>query len=74
LNNHLAHAVLFDEELDRLHSQSPERYAAVAERIRPLLTIQMTEMAKKLVRNRRALHNLRQAAQGADEGRESREG
>jgi len=59
LTNHLAHAVFFAQELDRLSSEAPERYAAVARRVRPLVDIQMTEMAKKLVSNRRELHRLR---------------
>jgi glycosyltransferase involved in cell wall biosynthesis len=56
---HLAHAVFFEEELDRLRSELPSRYANVSNRILPLVGIQMTEMAKKLVRNRRELDNLR---------------
>jgi glycosyltransferase involved in cell wall biosynthesis len=52
--NHLAHAVLMEEELDRLRAEAPERYGPIAERIMPLLTIQMAEMSKKLVRVRRA--------------------
>ena len=53
--NHLAHAVLMEEELDRLRSEAPERYGPIAERIIPLLAIQMAEMSKKFVRARRAL-------------------
>ena len=58
LTNHLAHAIFFDEELDRLRSQSP-RYSAIAERIQPLVGTQIIEMARKSVRNRRDLHQLR---------------
>jgi hypothetical protein len=47
---HLAHAVLMEEELTRLRSEAPERYGLVADRILPLLAIQMAEMSKKLVR------------------------
>jgi hypothetical protein len=54
---HLAHAVLMEEELERLSIAAPERYAAVARRIMPLVHIQMMEMAKKLVRLRRS-HDL----------------
>jgi glycosyltransferase involved in cell wall biosynthesis len=48
--NHLAHATLMEEELDRQRLADPERYNAMAERIKPLLNIQLAEMAKKLVR------------------------
>jgi glycosyltransferase involved in cell wall biosynthesis len=58
LTTHLKHAIFFDEELDRLRSESPQRYAAVANRIQPLVGIQITEMTRKLVRNRRELHQL----------------
>jgi glycosyltransferase involved in cell wall biosynthesis len=51
--NHLAHAVLMDEVLDKLRVEAPDRYGPIAERIMPLLTIQMVEMSKKLVRSRR---------------------
>jgi glycosyltransferase involved in cell wall biosynthesis len=47
--SHLAHAVLMEEELRRLVAEAPERYGAVARRIVPLLTLQLAEMAKKLV-------------------------
>jgi len=48
----LAHAVLMQDELRRLRMQQPDRYADVAERIEPLLSIQVSEMAKKLVSTR----------------------
>ncbi|MFZ3353824.1 MAG: glycosyltransferase family 2 protein [Xanthobacteraceae bacterium] len=48
--NHLAHATFMEEELDRLQVEDPERYCPVAARIKPLLNIQLSEMAKKLVR------------------------
>jgi len=38
--------------LTRLSSEQPARYAEMAERIAPLLTVQTIEMAKKLVRAR----------------------
>jgi glycosyltransferase involved in cell wall biosynthesis len=57
--NHLKLAIFFDEELDRLRSESPQRFAAIANRIQPLVGVQITEMARKLVRNRRELHKLR---------------
>lgn len=52
---HIAHAVVMLEELDRLNVTMPERYRELAPRIGPLLTIQAVEMAKKMVRNRIAL-------------------
>jgi glycosyltransferase involved in cell wall biosynthesis len=68
LRTHLAHAVFFDEELDRLRAQSPARYGDVAGRIRPLVGVQITEMARKLVRNHRELHALRQRVRDLAEG------
>jgi glycosyltransferase involved in cell wall biosynthesis len=50
---HLAHAVLMEEVLDRLRNEEPARYKSIADRIVPLLAIQMAEMSKKLVRSRR---------------------
>ena len=47
---HLAHATLMEEELDKLRAEDPLRYGPVAERILPLLAIQMAETSKKLVR------------------------
>jgi glycosyltransferase involved in cell wall biosynthesis len=47
---HLAHATLMQEELERLRAEAPERYSPVAERIMPLLNVQLVEMSKKLVR------------------------
>jgi glycosyltransferase involved in cell wall biosynthesis len=48
--NHLAHATLMEEELDRMQAERPERYGPIAKRIKPLLAIQLAEMSKKLVR------------------------
>jgi glycosyltransferase involved in cell wall biosynthesis len=47
---HLAHAVLMEEEIDRLRAEAPQRYQPVAQLILPLLKTQMAERAKKLVR------------------------
>ena len=47
---HLAHAVLMEEELNRMLVEAPARYIGVAKTILPLLSIQMAEMSKKLVR------------------------
>lgn len=54
--NHLAHAVMMEEVLDKLRTEEPQHYGPIAARILPLLTTQMAEMSKKLVRSRRA-HN-----------------
>ena len=51
--NHLAHAVLMEEVLDRLRNEEPDRYKSIADRILPLLAIHLAERSKKLVRERR---------------------
>jgi len=51
----LNHAVFMEEELDRLRSERPERYANLAGKTLPLLAIQIVETAKKLVRVERQL-------------------
>lgn len=58
-NSHLAHAVLFRYKIDQLRAQMPSRYADLAERIMPLVTIQIVEMASKLVRTRIELDQIR---------------
>jgi glycosyltransferase involved in cell wall biosynthesis len=57
---HIAHAVVMMEQLDRLSLTMPGRYAELAPRIGPLLTTQAVEMAKKMVRNRAAMQELRE--------------
>jgi glycosyltransferase involved in cell wall biosynthesis len=68
LIGHIAHALLMEEEIDRLRNEMPQRYNSVAERINPLITIQLSEMAKRLARvsrrsgtlflnTRQAMHN-----------------
>jgi glycosyltransferase involved in cell wall biosynthesis len=47
---HLAHATLMQEEMIRLAEAMPERYGQIAQRVLPMLTIQLAEQAKKLVR------------------------
>jgi len=69
LTNHLVRRVFFDEELDRVGAESPQRFGVVANKIRPLVAVQITEMARKLVRNRRELHELRQQQKSSDGGR-----
>jgi hypothetical protein len=59
--NHIAHAVFFDQEIDRLLAMSPDRFAEPARRVRALVKTQITEMARKLDRNRRELHQLRRS-------------
>jgi hypothetical protein len=46
------------EVLDHINTTMPERYAELAPKIGPLLTIQTVEMAKKLVRARAELRWL----------------
>ena len=58
---HLAHATLMLEEIDRLVAETPEQYMPIAERIVPLLNVQLAEMAKKLVRVSRQYGTLAQA-------------
>jgi len=55
---HLAHALLMQEELRRLKGEQRERYAELAERIAPLLTVQITEMGRKLVNARIDLQRI----------------
>jgi dTDP-4-amino-4,6-dideoxygalactose transaminase len=52
-------SLFMQDELTRLAGEMPERYAQLAARISPLLAIQTTEMAKKLVRTRVELEQLR---------------
>jgi glycosyltransferase involved in cell wall biosynthesis len=56
---HIAHAVAMQEELDRLRVSIPARHTELAARIGPLLTIQIVEMAKKLIRTKIELQKLR---------------
>ena len=61
-NGHLNHAVLMQDELRRLSELKPARYHELARKIAPLLTIQTTEMARKLVRTRIQLEKLRRGS------------
>jgi glycosyltransferase involved in cell wall biosynthesis len=55
---HLAHALLMQEELRRLKNEQAERYAELADRVAPLVTVQITEMGRRLVNTRIALQRL----------------
>jgi glycosyltransferase involved in cell wall biosynthesis len=57
-NDHLAHAVLMQEELARLSATMPARHAQLANTIGPLLDIQLVEMAKKLIKTRIELESI----------------
>jgi glycosyltransferase involved in cell wall biosynthesis len=56
---HIAHAIVMLEELDQLSLKMPDRYRELAPHIGPLLTIQVVEMARKMVRNRIELAELK---------------
>jgi glycosyltransferase involved in cell wall biosynthesis/SAM-dependent methyltransferase len=55
---HMAHALLMQETLEKLQERMPERYSSVAEKIGPLLKIQLTEMARKFAKARRELEKI----------------
>jgi len=59
---HLAHALFMQDELTRLGERKPDRYAELAPRISPLVSIQIVEMARKLVRARVELDEFRRRA------------
>lgn len=61
LSNHLSHAIFFDEELDRLRAMDFRRFSDKAASVHPLVKVQISEMARKVVRNRRSLHQLRRS-------------
>ena len=57
-----------EAELDRLNESDPSRFGEIARSIKPLVAVQATEMARKLVRTRIALSELgihRLAARGS---------
>ena len=58
LFGHIAHALLMQDEIRRLSKAMPERYGELASRIDPLLTVQITEMARKFVATRIELHQM----------------
>jgi glycosyltransferase involved in cell wall biosynthesis/predicted O-methyltransferase YrrM len=55
---HVAHGFRMQEEMTRLSEQAPDRYREIAHRIHPLLTVQITEMARKLVATRIKLYEM----------------
>jgi hypothetical protein len=59
---HLAHALFMQEELTRLAVTQPNRYSELAARISPLVAIQTAEMAKKFVRTRVELEQIRRSS------------
>jgi glycosyltransferase involved in cell wall biosynthesis len=63
---HLAHALFMKEELSRVSTEEPARYSEIEARISPLLSIQAHEMAKKFVKARRELGELRAKARATD--------
>ena len=58
-DGHIALAIEMEAALDRFQYTNPSRYAELQPRIGPLITIQVVEMAKKLVRTRIDLQKLR---------------
>jgi glycosyltransferase involved in cell wall biosynthesis len=49
---HIAHALYMLDMIRKVKTNDPERYSELAERIHPLLLVQLEEMAKKMVRTR----------------------
>jgi hypothetical protein len=56
--SHLTQAFMMESELDRLKDADPARYGEIARRLKPLVTVQVIEMARKLVRNRAEMWKL----------------
>src|SRR5215203_2045884 len=59
LGNHLANAVLMQQEVNRLQVTMPSRYRDLEGRIAPLIATQIAEFAKKLVNARIEINDLR---------------
>jgi glycosyltransferase involved in cell wall biosynthesis len=55
---HIAHSLFMHDELDRLYQRDPNRFGDMRNHLRPLLAVQTSEMARKLVRARKALREL----------------
>ena len=54
----MAHSVLMRSEIERLNHADPARYGEIYRRIKPLLELQTSEMAKKLVNTRLGLRQF----------------
>jgi hypothetical protein len=50
--NHIEYSLMMEAELDRANQENPERFGEIARRIKPLVAVQTSEMARKLVRTR----------------------
>lgn len=50
--NHIEYSFLMEAELDRLNEEDPARFHDIVRRIKPLVAVQTSEMARKLVRTR----------------------
>jgi glycosyltransferase involved in cell wall biosynthesis len=50
--NHIEYSFMMEAELDRLHEQNPARFSEIRRRIKPLIAVQTSEQARKLVRTR----------------------
>jgi glycosyltransferase involved in cell wall biosynthesis len=56
--NHLEYSLRMEAELDRLNEADPSRFSEIVRRIKPLVAVQTSEMARKLVRTRIELNRL----------------
>jgi len=56
--NHLEYSFRMEAELDRLNEADPSRFSEIVSRIKPLVAVQTSEMARKLVRTRIELNRL----------------
>ena len=56
--NHLEYSFRMAAELDRLSEADPARFSEIARRIKPLVAVQTSEMARKLVQTRIELNRL----------------
>ena len=61
--NHVEYSFLMEAELDRLNEEDPARFSEIARRIKPLVAVQRSEMARKLVRTRIELSRVESARQ-----------
>lgn len=62
--NHLAHAVFFARELDWLRQESPARFAAIANRMLPVVERQRKMFSRALVRTRHKFKKSRRTGGG----------